>query len=371
MKTMKFRLLATIITLAAVIATTTSLNAQRRSTSDNTNSRKVENTRSGNINNVEKKSATRETTREPRATSRISKSAPEVRRTTPSNRTEPRGGVSQRGNDNRPNGQGYTKSADLNRNKNNERAASRSNNNSRNQSIKVTPNVRNERRTTGTPNIDNRGRSNNTYERGRSATTSYSKRYNLDENDARYRPARGYKGSDRYWSSDFRGNSRNSHSAVKNYRYNKYHHWDHHWEGYRWNHYSWMNYYSFYSPHSYRYAKYYYHHNHYGHVLRKFVYRPQIFIHNHTRYYCYDGYFFRYLPRVGYVLVDIPFGMAFDYLPGDYERVNINGYLYFRVGNLFFEQTNYGFQIVHYPERYFAYNDGYYNGGFRFDDMGY
>jgi len=42
MKTMKFRLLATIITLAAVITATNSTNAQRRSTATSTNNEKVE-----------------------------------------------------------------------------------------------------------------------------------------------------------------------------------------------------------------------------------------------------------------------------------------------------------------------------------------
>jgi hypothetical protein len=66
------------------------------------------------------------------------------------------------------------------------------------------------------------------------------------------------------------------------------------------------------------------------------------------------------------VLVDVPFGMAFEYIPDDYERVYINGFLYFRIGNLFFESTNLGFQLVHYPERYYAFNDGYLNEGFHF-----
>jgi hypothetical protein len=63
--------------------------------------------------------------------------------------------------------------------------------------------------------------------------------------------------------------------------------------------------------------------------------------------------------------------MSFEYLPNDFEQVNINGFLYFRIGNLFFERTNYGFQLVHYPERYFAYDDGYRNEGFRFNDIMY
>jgi hypothetical protein len=92
-------------------------------------------------------------------------------------------------------------------------------------------------------------------------------------------------------------------------------------------------------------------------------------MHNNYRYYCHNGHFFRYHPSIGYVLVDVPFGLTFRYLPSGYERVYINGYLYFRVGNLFFEWTNYGFSLVHFPERYYAYDDGYYNQGYHFDDM--
>jgi len=67
-------------------------------------------------------------------------------------------------------------------------------------------------------------------------------------------------------------------------------------------------------------------------------------------------------------LVDLPYGFTFEYLPDDYyERVYINGYLYFRVGNLFFEATNYGYRLIHYPERYYAYEDSYQRPGFHFD----
>ena len=64
----------------------------------------------------------------------------------------------------------------------------------------------------------------------------------------------------------------------------------------------------------------------------------------------------------------MPYGFSFEYLPGNYERVYINGYLYFRVGNLFFEYANQGFRLVHYPERYLAYETGYSNGGYYFED---
>jgi len=82
----------------------------------------------------------------------------------------------------------------------------------------------------------------------------------------------------------------------------------------------------------------------------------------------YDGHFFRYHRGIGYVLADMPYGIVFEHLPMSYERVYINGYLYFRVGNLFFEMTNYGFRLVHYPERYFAYDDGYHNDGYYYED---
>jgi hypothetical protein len=227
------------------------------------------------------------------------------------------------------------------------------------------------RRSTGYSTENSRNNDKTSYKPSRSAVNSNSERYNLNSEDSRYKPNREYKGSNKYWSSDFRTENKNSNHSHGNQNYNNYKHWDRNWEGYRWNHDSWRNYYGYYNPYSYRNHKYYYHHNYYGHVIRRFVNRPQIYVHNHVRYYCYDGYFFRYRSGVGYVLVDIPFGMTFEYLPGDYERVYINGYLYFRVGNLFFENTNYGFQLVHYPERYFAYNDSYRSEGFRFIDMNY
>jgi len=309
MKTTKFRLLATIITLAAVIATTTS-NAQRRSTSDNNNDKKVETTRTSNKSNIEKKNTFRDDAAELKSATRSAINKEIARADMP-------------------------------------------------------------RRSTGHSTGSSKSNDKVAYNSNRAVKSGNSERYNHNSEDARYKPNKEYKGSNKNWSSDFRTDNRNNHHSAKKYNYNKYNHWDRNWEGYRWNSNSWRNYYGFYNPYSYRNNKYYYHHNYYGHVIRKFDYRPQIYVHNHTRYYSYDGYFFRYRSGVGYVLVDIPFGMAFEYLPNDYERVYVNGYLYFRIGNLFFEYSNYGYQLVHYPERYFAYNDGYRSEGFRFNDMNY
>ncbi len=203
--------------------------------------------------------------------------------------------------------------------------------------------------------------------------TSDSQRYyHVDKNDKRYTPNRNYKGSKQYWSGNKRSREMNYNYKNKkyysHYNYHKKAHWDRSWERYRWNHNSWRDYYNGYHPYAYRYHKHYYYHNHYGHVIRRFDYRPSVFVHNHHNYYCYDGHFFRYRRGIGYVLVNMPFGFSFNYLPHEYERVYVNGYLYFRVGNLFFESTNLGFRLVHYPDRYYAYNDDYHNRGYIFDD---
>ena len=367
MKTIKFRLLAMIITLAAVTATTT-LNAQRRSTSNNNNSRKVENSRTDNKGNIEKKSISHNNSNESRATSKSVKSNSVAKRNSASAKNETRNKNSRKDDFSKgikkpSERQVYTNNSIRNQNRENKRATNQSDKNRE----RVTASTENSKRSKEGDRIG----SKQNYDRNRNASRSNSERYNLDKNDSRYRPTRDYKGSSKYWSSDFRRDDRNhNYSSGKN-GYKQYQHWDHGWEGYRWNHNSWVNYYSFYDPYSYRNHKYYYHHNYYGHVIRKFVNRPQIYVHNHIKYYCYDGYFFRYRSGIGYVLVDMPFGMSFDYLPKSYDRVYVNGYLYFRVGNLFFERTNYGFQLVHYPERYFAFNDGYSNGGFRFIEMNY
>lgn len=197
--------------------------------------------------------------------------------------------------------------------------------------------------------------------------------YRTDKNDHRYSTSNDYRGRKDYWSERNRpGNmnyNRNDHNHYSNYTFNNYRYWDRSWETYRWNYNSWRDYYSGYNPYSFVYYKNYYHHPRFGHVIRSFDFRPVVFLHNHLRYYCFDGHFFRYRPGVGYILVDLPFGFTFDLLPaGYYERAYINGYLYFRVGNLFFESTAFGFSLVHFPERYYAWDGSYQRQGYLFDD---
>lgn len=167
------------------------------------------------------------------------------------------------------------------------------------------------------------------------------------------------KGSAGHWSSKSAKHYGPSGHLNKNFypkhKHRNSKHWDKHWESYHWNVTSWADYYNGYHPYSYKFHKYYYVHPQYGHVIRKFRHRPEYFVHKNLKYYNYNGHLFRYFRGVGYVLTKIPYNMAFQKLPADYERVYINGYLYFRVGNLFFEMNPNGYSLVHYPEKYLAF----------------
>jgi hypothetical protein len=379
MKTMKFRLLATIMILAAVI-TATPINAQRRSSTNSANENKTETTRTANKSNIEKKGTFREVAREPQAAKHSVNSSHNVNRhNTTAVKETIREGVriatrTEGTKSNRENHQFAENNTSKNRNEKvyikdvweNSEVKDRKNNSDKEMAnATVMPNRSTDYSSGNTRRNDN-GKA--VYNSSRATSASTSERYNLNPNDTRYKPNENYHGSNKYWTSDYRAENRNNIHYNGNHNYNNYNYWDRSWEGYCWNQSSWMNYYNYYNPYDYRNYKYYYHHPYYGHVIRKFNFQPQVFIHNHNRYYCFDGHFFRYHHRVGYVLVDIPFGMSFEYIPDEYERVYINGFLYFRVGNLFFENTNYGFQLVHYPERYYAYNEDYCNEGFHFND---
>ncbi|HCE56232.1 MAG TPA: hypothetical protein DER09_00190 [Prolixibacteraceae bacterium] len=374
MKTITFRLLATMITLAAVTTSTNTLNAQRRSTGNSEKTEQAGKVKSERRETVREKSGSRDNAYERKAAGRTVKNINEVKRNSSVQRNEQersRGTISgrteqtQKTQRNPENRNSYERSDRDNRTSvksgnDRDRDYNRTNNEwrnaeSRNDERRTSGSV--ERVTRGNYEADRNGRSD------RISGVSNRERYHLNDNDNRYKPNDNYKGGKNYWSSEIR----NHNKQGKKYNSGHYNHWDNHWEYYRWNHNSWRNYYSYYDPYSYRHHKYYFQHPYYGHVIRRFVYEPAIFIHNHNRYYCYDGHFFRHRPGVGYILVDIPYGMQFEFIPDDYEMVNINGYLYYRVGNLFFEYTRSGYELVHYPERYYAYDDNYYNGGFRFE----
>ena len=375
MKTIKFRLLATIITLAAVLTATNTTEAQRRNESSADDTQKI---REDRRSTVSEKNNSRNKAYEKEAEVRKVKTNREVNRNLNNQNEKLKSSGNHqeysRAQSNKKENKNESRNrSDVNRSTDYRSASKQMIQRNRDYIPGNTERAKNESRSAERArnnNSDNRDqyKYNNEYvnndRAGRTSGVTNREKYRLDRDEERYRPNNNFRGSDKYWSSEIRNNHHNHGNKVKKGHYN---HWDHNWEYYRWNVNSWRNYYSYYDPYSYRNYRYYYHHPYYGHVIRKFSARPMVFIHNHHKYYCYDGHFFSYRPGIGYILVDVPFGVTFAVIPNNYDTVYINGYMYYRVGNLFLEYTPAGYQLVHYPERYFAYDDHYINGGFSFE----
>lgn len=339
MKTKNTKLFAILLIVATVTATTFPSVAQRRSTQRNQEKNTpVERTERSRRNTVREKSTFKKR---------------EIQRRTPKE------SATRAKRSNRSENRSNLKSTSPGKTNNKPAAVNRSGRERYNNSV---------RRSTST-------RANTEDARVRANPENKRKVYRLDKNDNRYRTNKNYKGSKKYWNRRRAPNHvhyrKHTKNYYANYNYYNHNHWDHKWERYRWDLNSWRDYYNSYHPYSYRFHKHYYHHPKFGHVIRTFASRPWFFVHNHNRYYIYNGHFFRFFRGVGYVLVDMPYGIVFEQLPPVKEQVYINGYRYFRVGNLFFELTNHGFRLVHYPERYFAYNDRYYNNGYYCEDDNY
>ena len=340
MKTKFTKLITAILTLATVTASTNSALAQRRPNQNTKTENRVEKREETRKNTVREKSTFKNSDQQKR----------NVQETTITNRRETE----------RP---GTLKSGQTDNLKNQRPAVSRKNTTTR--QTPATSAAENNRynnsvrRSTGVSTVPAENRTH----RKHNQTV-----YRLDTKDSRYTVNNNFKGRNSYWSASYATErvpySKRDNNFYKNYDYRKYRHWDRDWESYRWNVNSWRDYYNSYHPHSYRFHKHYYHHPRYGHLIRKFHYRPIYFVHNNIRYYNYNGHFFSYIRGVGYILVDMPYGIVFSGLPSQYEKVFINGYPYFRVGNLFFERNPYGYALVHYPERYFAFDVEFYNGGY-------
>jgi len=376
MKTMYFRLLATIITLAAVTTANQSVNAQRRNTATSeTRSREV--STNERADKIERKGTSRNEAIEKSATTREVKQS-NVERYSDRN-------TSQSANSNTGRTQSELKRGSTNTEQtksavDNQVRNSNIENNNRNTANNKSVSTRNEVVTPKTDNNnDRRATSNSGVRKGNARSTvtntgSVSNRNSNHENtkytsekyyhnssDSRYKPNENYRGSRQNWSSDIRSQTTYHNNSNVNVHVN---YWDRRWENYCWNQNSWVNYYGYYNPYAYRNYKYYYHHKYYGDVIRRFEVQPLVLMYAGLPYYYFEGNFFRYQKRVGYVLVDMAFGTTFDYLPDGYERVFINGFPYYRFGNLFFENTLAGFQLVHYPERYYTFDPHYNHRGF-------
>lgn len=93
----------------------------------------------------------------------------------------------------------------------------------------------------------------------------------------------------------------------------------------------------------------YFDHPSYGRVYHRFHHNPVVFRHNHDNYYYYGNHFYTYRRGIGYCSVESPRHIYFQDLPFACDRVNINGQVLFRNGDLFFQLSPRGYAIVPAP----------------------
>jgi hypothetical protein len=93
----------------------------------------------------------------------------------------------------------------------------------------------------------------------------------------------------------------------------------------------------------------YFEHPHYGRVYSRFDHDPIIFRHSHGNYFYSDNHFYVYRDGIGYCSVEPPRNVYFSELPFDCSRVRINGQVFFRNGDLFFQLSRRGYVIVPSP----------------------
>ncbi|MDP4184663.1 MAG: hypothetical protein Q8862_05815 [Bacteroidota bacterium] len=87
----------------------------------------------------------------------------------------------------------------------------------------------------------------------------------------------------------------------------------------------------------------------YGWVVTRFASEPVVIRERDWDCYYSDGTYYRYYPRVGYVVTDAPYDTYVNELPDGCRRVRVNGEIYFSLGNMFFSPSGMGFRMVHPP----------------------
>ena len=93
----------------------------------------------------------------------------------------------------------------------------------------------------------------------------------------------------------------------------------------------------------------YFEHPRYGRVYQRFDRSPVVFHHDRDDYYYYGNHFYSYRRGIGYCVVEPPHHVYFRHLPVDCERVYINGNIFFRNGDVFFQLSPRGYSIVPSP----------------------
>lgn len=92
-----------------------------------------------------------------------------------------------------------------------------------------------------------------------------------------------------------------------------------------------------------------YEHPRYGRVYTRLMGSPVVFHHNRDDYYYYGNHFYTYRRGIGYCVIEPPREMYFSTLPVECERVYVNGHIFFRNGDLFFQLSPRGYAIVSSP----------------------
>ena len=93
----------------------------------------------------------------------------------------------------------------------------------------------------------------------------------------------------------------------------------------------------------------YFEHPRYGRVYQRFDHNPVVFHNDRDDYYYYGNHFYSYRRGVGYCVVDAPRNVYFRELPVDCERVQVNGNVLFRNGDLYFQLSRRGYALVNLP----------------------
>jgi len=93
----------------------------------------------------------------------------------------------------------------------------------------------------------------------------------------------------------------------------------------------------------------YFEHPRYGRVYQRFDHNPVVFHHDRDDYYYYGDRFYSYRRGVGYCVVDASRNVYFRELPVACERVQVNGNVLFRNGDLYFQLSRRGYALVNLP----------------------
>jgi len=92
-----------------------------------------------------------------------------------------------------------------------------------------------------------------------------------------------------------------------------------------------------------------YNHPKYGRVYNRFENNPIVFRNQYGEYYYSGNSFYRYRDGIGYCLSEPPRNQYYRYLPVECNRVYVNGEVFFRNGDLFFELSPRGYVLVPSP----------------------